>query len=95
MAKYILSPRAEEDIKDVWRTIASDNENAADNLLRRFLDKFALAATQPDMGSSRPELSSTARILLEGNYIIIYEPMDYGIFVVAVVYGGRNTVNWL
>ncbi|WP_186399654.1 type II toxin-antitoxin system RelE/ParE family toxin [Stappia sp. P2PMeth1] len=95
MADYVLSPRAERDIRGVWHDIAPDNEAAADALLRRLLDKAELAAGQPEMGAPRPELSPTARILVEGSYIIIYEPMPYGIFVVAVVYGGRNPENWL
>lgn len=95
MAKYIFSPRAEEDLRDIWRAIAPDNERAADGLLRRILDKAELAAGQPMMGVSRSELSPTARILIEGRYIIIYEPMPYGIFVVAVVYGPRDMDNWL
>lgn len=61
----------------------------------RIFDKAELAAGQPHMGSPRPELSPTARILIEGRYIIIYEPMPYGIFVVSVVYGARDITNWL
>ncbi|HEX8048415.1 type II toxin-antitoxin system RelE/ParE family toxin [Rhizobium sp.] len=57
MAKYILSPKAEEDLRQIWRTIAPDNERAADALLTRILDKAELAAGQPLMGSPRPELS--------------------------------------
>ncbi|WP_176454373.1 type II toxin-antitoxin system RelE/ParE family toxin [Sinorhizobium fredii] len=95
MAKYILSPRAEEDLREIWRSIAPDNERAADALLRRILDKAELAADHPHMGPSRPELSPTARILIEGRYIAIYEPMPYGIFVVAVVYGPRDPDAWL
>ncbi|MQB45109.1 type II toxin-antitoxin system RelE/ParE family toxin [Rhizobium sp. ICMP 5592] len=95
MAKYILSPKAEEDLRQIWRTIAPDNERAADALLTRILDKAELAAGQPLMGSPRPELSPTARILIEGRYVAIYEPMPYGIFIVAVVYGQRDVENWL
>ncbi len=95
MAKYVLSRKAERDIRRIWNDIALDNEAAADGLLRRILDKADLAAGQPNMGAPRPELSPTARILIEGNYIVIYEPMPYGILVVAVVYGGRNPESWL
>lgn len=95
MAKYVLSPKAEEDLRQIWRSIAPDNERAADDLLTRILNKAELAAGQPLMGSSRPELSPTARILIEGRYVAIYEPMPYGIFVVAVVYGPRDVENWL
>jgi plasmid stabilization system protein ParE len=95
VASFILSPRAEEDIRGIWRDIALDNEPAADALLRRMFDKIELAAEQPQMGAPRPELSATARILIEGKYIVIYEPKSEGLFVVAVVYGGRNPENWL
>ena len=95
MAKYVLSPKAEEDLRQIWRSIAPDNERAADALLTRILNKAELAAGQPLMGSPRPELSPTARILIEGRYVAIYEPMPYGIFVVAVVYGPRDVENWL
>ena len=95
MSKYILSPRAEDDLREIWRAIAPDNERAADALLRRILDKAELAAYHPHMGAARPDLSPTARILIEGRYIAIYEPKDYGIFVVAVVYGPRDVENWL
>jgi len=95
VAKYVLSPRAEEDLRDIWRAIAPDNERAADALLRRILDKAELAAEHPHMGPLRLDLSPTARILIEGRYIAIYEPMPHGIFVVAVVYGPRDIENWL
>lgn len=95
MAKAVFSPRAESDLRDIWRTIALDNELAADALLLRVIERAELAATHPHMGAARPELSATARVLVEGRYIIIYEPQDYGVFVAAVVYGARDVPNWL
>jgi toxin ParE1/3/4 len=95
VAKAVFSPRAEEDLRDIWRIIALDNEAAADALLLRILDKADLAATQPNMGTPRPELSPTARLLIEGRYVILYEPMSYGVFVAAVVHGARDVENWL
>jgi toxin ParE1/3/4 len=95
VAKALFSPRAEQDIRNIWRSIAPDNEKAADSLLFRILDKAELAASQPHMGSPRPEFSATARLLVEGRYLIIYEPMTYGIFVVTVVHGARDAENWL
>ncbi|THV23103.1 type II toxin-antitoxin system RelE/ParE family toxin [Peteryoungia ipomoeae] len=95
MAKYILSQRAEQDLRLIWRTIAANNESAADGLVRRILNKASLAADHPHMGSLRPELSPTARLLIEGRYITIYEPMPYGIFVVAIVHGSRDIESWL
>ncbi len=95
MAKYVFSPRAEDDLRKIWRDIAVANVRAADAMLHRIFDKAELAAGYPSMGVSRSELSPTARILIEGRYIIIYEPMPYGILVVAIVYGPRDVGNWL
>ncbi|MGO4832352.1 type II toxin-antitoxin system RelE/ParE family toxin [Rhizobiaceae sp. 2RAB30] len=95
MAKYRLTPRAQRDMRDIWRNIALDNEKAADKLLNRLFDKFELAAGHPEMGPVRPELSETARILIEGRYIAIYEPAPYGILVIAVVHGMRDPATWL
>lgn len=47
------------------------------------------------MGPVHPELSETARILIEGRYIAIYEPAPYGILVVALVHGMRDPATWL
>lgn len=95
MAEVRLTPCAERDLQDIWQTIALDNEAAADRLIRRVLNKFELAAGQPGMGSPRPELSPTARILVEGRYLAIYEPQSYGILVVAVVHGMRDPSQWI
>lgn len=95
MARYEFTPEAEQNLRDIWRHIAPDNEPAADALLLRIFNQIELASRQPLMGTQRPELSNTARILIEGNYIIIYEPMPYGVLIVAIVYGGRNPRNWL
>jgi plasmid stabilization system protein ParE len=95
VAEYTLSPRAEEDLREIWRAIAPDNELAADALLRRILEKTELAAAHPQMGARRTNLSPTARILIEGRYVVIYEPKHDGVFVVAVVYGPRDIEHWL
>lgn len=95
MGSYRLTPRAQQDLRDIWTNIAKDNERAADELLNRLFDKFELVARHPKMGNSRPELSSIARILVEGRYITIYEPTSYGALVVAVVHGMRDPHSWL
>ena len=56
MGKYRLPPRAEQDLRDIWHSIAPDNEVAADSLLTRILGRLELAAGQPHMGAARPEL---------------------------------------
>jgi toxin ParE1/3/4 len=95
VASVTWTPRAEQDLRIIWRYIASDNIAAADALLMRIFDRLELAAGQPFMGAPRPELSPTARTLLEGNYVVVYEPMRDGILVVTVVHGARDPNDWL
>ncbi|KRB62726.1 plasmid stabilization protein [Rhizobium sp. Root708] len=95
MGRYTLSPRAEEELREIWRSIAPDNERAAGNLLRRFLEKFALAAGYVEIGPRGPELSAAARILIEGRYVAVHEPRPRGILVVTIVHGSREIGTWL
>lgn len=95
MAEYRLTPRADSDLREIWRTIAPHNESAADALLMRIFDRLALAAGQPRMGVARPEIAEHVRMLVEGNYMILYEPTDYGVLAVAIVHGMRDPANWL
>lgn len=95
MAKADFSFRANDDLRDIWQHIALDSPGSADRLLLRIFDRIELATSQPKMGSPRPELGPTARLLIEGNYIVIYEPSDDGIFVVAIVHGARSPSEWI
>jgi toxin ParE1/3/4 len=95
VAKYKLSPRAKRQMGNIWRHIAVENEQAADMLINRLFHKFELAARHPEIGSARPELSPLARIIVEGRYIAIYEPAEYGAEIVAVVHGMREPSSWL
>ncbi|ESX22655.1 type II toxin-antitoxin system RelE/ParE family toxin [Mesorhizobium sp. LSJC264A00] len=95
MASHRLTPRASQDLRDIWHTIAADNEKAADRLLMRIFERLELAAQHPKMGSARPELSATARVLVEDRYIIIYEPQPDGVIAVAIVLGMRDPDHWL
>ena len=95
MGKVRLTPRAEADLFDIWATIAADNVHAADLLVTRIMRKAALAADHPHMGAARPELSATARILVEGRYLAIYEPRPDGVLLIAVVHGMRDPDSWL
>ena len=95
MAKYTLTLRAQQDLREIWLYIAEDNERAADRLLNRLLDKFELVAEHPEMGTARPALSPIARILIEGSYVVMYEPTSDGGEIMGVVYGTRDPSSWL
>ncbi|MGD9542090.1 MAG: type II toxin-antitoxin system RelE/ParE family toxin [Methylocystis sp.] len=75
--------------------MAVDNADAADKVLRRFMKKARLATENPHMGAARPELSSTARILIEGHYLSIYEPPPNSVRLIAIVHAMRDSAGRL
>lgn len=95
MARSRLTPRAEAQLYAIWADIAVHSPRAADGLFERIMKRIRLGAEMPMMGSPRPELSATARILIEGPYILIYEPQMDGILIVAIVHGAREPSTWL
>lgn len=90
MARVRVSPQAETDLEENWLTIALESPSAADRLLRRIATKFERLAEFPDMGAPKPDIAPTARILVEGNYLILYEPTADGVEVVRVIHGARD-----
>ena len=90
MARVRVTPRAETDLEEIWLTIALENPPAADKLLRRIASKLERLAAFPEMGSSRPEIAPSAKVLVEGNYLILYEPVGNAVEVVRVVHGARD-----
>lgn len=47
------------------------------------------------MGVARPEIAPAARLLVEGRYVILYEPTPEGVLIVAIVHGMRDPARWL
>ena len=90
MKKVRLSDHAREDLDEIWLSIAVDNVTAADGLIDRLETLLQRLLQFPDMGASRDEIRPGVRSFPCGNYLVFYRPMDNGIAVVRVVWGGRD-----
>ncbi len=92
MPKIGLKPRARQDLNDIWHYTAqkSGDLDTADNFLERVERKLEMLARQPFMGHLRNELHPGLRSFAVGRYLIFYLPMNDGIGVVRVLYGGRD-----
>ena len=93
--KYRLSKKADNGLIKIWRDIYPDSPAAADALYLRVLQRVRLTSEHPSMGSPHPEYGKNARMLVEGNYKIIYVPSGNGILVTAIVHARRLPANWL
>lgn len=90
MPRLVRSPRAREDLIELWTYIASDDAAAADHLLDATLEKLLLLATSPRLGPSRPDIAPGLRLFPVRRYVILYRELADGIEVVRVVHGMRR-----
>jgi toxin ParE1/3/4 len=97
MVEIIWRPEAHENLMDVFLTIAEDNVRAAERVVREIEERVRLLARNPRMGVRRPWIGSSARILVRGVYVIVYEikpDTDDGVVdevdVISIVHGHRD-----
>jgi len=89
--RFILSPEAARDIREIWSYIADDSIRAARRVRLQLLDACQRLAENPLIGHSREDL--TAKPILfwpVGAYLIIYDPRPRPIQIVRVVHGARD-----
>ena len=87
MSVYVVSDLAREDLKAVWRLIASDDPLTADRFLDLIYDKLELLSSSPRLGRSRDELAVDLRSFPLGNYLIFYRLRGEGIEVARFLSG--------
>ena len=87
MPQVVLTAAAEESRIAIWLHVAEDSPDAADRLLERIDEKCLLCATQPEMGTPRPDLGRDLRCFPVGSYVVIYRATGEGIVVLLVIHG--------
>jgi len=91
---FWLTPRAHQDLDQIWNFIARDSVDAANRVESAILRTCGKVAMNPLLGKRRPEI--TARrvrfsvVTRYRNYIVVYRPDTKPIQIVAVVHGKRD-----
>ena len=86
----VRTPRAIEDLIEIWTYVARDNRAAADRLLDSLDARMAVLREQPYIGRARTELVPGLRSLTEGSYLILYRVAKDRIEIVRCVHGARR-----
>lgn len=84
------SAAAEQDLTDIWVSIAQDNPAAADRVLSGLLDAEERLADHPQLGRLRPELPGQLRSWSVAPYVLFYQPLADAILIVRVLHGARD-----
>ncbi len=95
MAKLHISPEAQQDLHKIKEYIATELENpaAATNTVSNITKAIRRLSDFPDMGallSSIVDVKSSYRFLVNGNYLVFYRHEDGEVYIVCVLYGGRD-----
>lgn len=90
-----LSSVAEKDIAEIITYIATDNLDAALDLVDRFTEVFVMLSANPDMGERFEHSRQDLRRFTVGNYVVVYQSIPDGLLVVRVIHGARSLENLL
>jgi antitoxin ParD1/3/4 len=88
---FILTPRAAQDVNDVWNYIADDNIEAADRVLDALYKAMLKLAKNPAIGHWREDLTDKRhRFFLVYSHLIIYRHETKPLQIIRVLHAGRD-----
>jgi len=88
---YVFHPEASTDLDEIWEFIATDNLDAADQVIEDILGAIGALVPFPQQGYQRPELTSRPlRFAQARGYLIAYAPEEKPLWVIAVIHGRRS-----
>lgn len=91
MSVYTFSPEARGDLIEIWKYIANDNINAADDVRREIFAAIHRLAKTPGLGHWRRDLTEREfRFWRVHSYLIVYNPNARPIEVVRVLSSYRD-----
>jgi toxin ParE1/3/4 len=91
--RYTVAPKAQDDLDDIWDTIARDDIEAATRMLAAIRQRFPRLADFPELGRASDYLPGLRRMVVRP-YIIFYRSLERrgedGVQIVRVLHGARN-----
>lgn len=91
VARYVLSPEALDDLRDIRRYIAQDDRAAAGRVLAELRGAMQQLAEMPLLGHVQEDLAAEPlRFWSVRSYLIVYRPDQRPLQIVRVVSGYRD-----
>jgi plasmid stabilization system protein ParE len=96
MKRFILTPRAKQDVNDIWDYIANEDIEAADRVLDALDNAMIKLAKNPGLGHWREELTDKRhRFLLVYSYLIVYRHATKPLQIIRVLHAARDVLSML
>jgi toxin ParE1/3/4 len=90
MKPFVLTPRAEQDLNEIWEYIADDNVEAADRVVRAWNEPSASSPVAGHRPSERRPRRRRHRFFLVYSYLIVYRPETKPLQVIRVLHAARD-----
>ncbi len=91
MKGFVLTPRAKQDVNDIWDYIADDNIEAADRVANALETTMIKLAKRPGIGHSREELTDKRhRFFLVYSYMIIYRHETKPLQIIRILHASGD-----
>jgi plasmid stabilization system protein ParE len=96
---YRLTPQAAEDLYEIWRYVAGDNEEAASRVEKAILHACGFLANAPLSGRLRREVTSRPLrfwpVRQFPNYIVVYDPVTKPLRIIRMLHGKQDLLRLL
>ena len=87
MSRFVLSPRAQTDLNDIWDYTAQRwGIDQAERYLRRIAEAVDLIAETPERGRNCGHVREGYRKYPVGSHVLFYREMSAGIDVVRILH---------
>jgi len=91
MKGFVLTPRAKQDIEDIWYYIADEDIENADKVLDALEAAMVKLAKNPGIGHWREELADKRhRFFLVYSYLIVYRHETKPLQIIRVLHAARD-----
>lgn len=88
-----LSAYVEPDLDEISAYIAADNPARAVSFIDEIAECFHLIGENPRLYQLRPDIRPDLRLVVHGNYLILYRILADHVSIERVVHGSRNLFN--
>ncbi len=88
---FRVSSEAQNDLFEIWRTIALDSVALADRIESELYEMFASLARMPYQGHQRKDITKHPVLFFPlYSFVIVYQPDERPMPIIAVLRGKRN-----
>jgi len=91
MKQVFRTPKAEEDLINIWNYLAENfSEDRAESYLLKLEQQIELLLNQPYMGRNAEELMTGLRRFPFQKHVVFYRLIDEGLEIIRVMHGAQD-----